>query len=186
MRITFSLSDSQYLANDRSGIMVGLPLTVQLDAGVLALGEEGSPLWCQRTTPGRPMLKPFSLERCAFHGRITQMEIWRSSRDVVCQVLLDCGVAVRLDLWDPELSAGQSGTPYGLQQGDWLMGQALLQGLLAFSHGDLLWEPVTGTIVDIQRLYMEPLNPAFGTLHWFHGLPGQSFAPDQVFATIEV
>jgi hypothetical protein len=52
--------------------------------------------------------------------------------------------------------------------------------------GDLIWQTVTGVIVDIQRLALDALNPGFGALRWLSGLPRQPFAPDQVFVTIEV
>jgi hypothetical protein len=61
-----------------------------------------------------------------------------------------------------------------------------LRGLVAFDAGDLLWSPVQGTIVDIQRLMLDATQPTFGTLRWLHGLPRQSFAPDQVFVTIDI
>jgi hypothetical protein len=72
-----------------------------------------------------------------------------------------------------------------LAVGDWLMGVASLRGLLALDVGDLLWQPVQGSIVDIQRLVLDPAHPAFGTLRWLHGLPRQSFVPDQVFVTVD-
>ena len=50
---------------------------------------------------------------------------------------------------------------------------------------DQLWQPVQGSIVDIQRLVLDPLHPSFGALRWLHGLPKQPFAPDQVFVTVD-
>lgn len=186
MRVTFSLSDDQYAANDRSGIMVGLPLVVQLDAGIMVMGVENGLSWFERTTPGLAVLKPFSLDRCIFSGRVNQLEVFQEEGTVICQALLDCGVALRCDLFDPSFAPGQQGTPYDLRGGDWLLGLASLNGLLAFDPGDLLWQPVQGTIVDIQQLSLSPGNPGFGTLRWLHGLAGRSYAPDLVYVTVEV
>jgi len=189
MRITFTLSDAQHRANDRGGVMIGLPISVQLDAGVLVPGQDtdqGGPGWFEPTEAGQTLLKPFSLERVAFSGRVQQMELWRSSEGVACQALLDCGLPVRCDLLDPDQTSGSLRAPYDLAIGDGLMGVASLNGLLALDPGDLLWQPVSGTIVDIQRLGLHPLHPAFGSLRWLQGLPSQSFAPDQVYVTMEI
>lgn len=187
MRVTFQLTDAQYAANDRAGVMVGLPLSVQIDAGLLARGHSarsGSG-WFERAAPGRKLLKPVSLERCAFSGQLLQIEPWRTPEGVICQALLDCGLPLRLDVLNPDAPAGESGVPYGLKVGDWLLGVADLEGLLALERGVLLWQPVEGVIVDIQRLSLSPFDPAFGTLRWLHGLPARSFAPDVVYVTIE-
>ena len=186
MRLTFSLSDAQFSANDRAGVMVGLPLTVQLDAGPLVMGQDDTAGWFVRASYGPATLIPVSLERVAFCGRIVQIEQWRSHEDVLCQALLDCGVPVRFDLLDPDRQSKQAGSPFALRTGDWLVGVASLRGLVAFDAGDLLWSPVQGTIVDIQRLVLDATNPNFGMLRWLQGLPRQSFAPDQVFVTVEV
>lgn len=186
MRITFQLTDSQYAANDRAGLLVGLPLTVQLDAGPLLLGRDAADSgWFDKVNYGQPALKPFSLAQCAFCGRISQLDRWRSPEGAFCQALLDCGVPLRIDVLLPEFDLAAPGLPDGLRQGDWLVGVAALQGLLAFDPGDLLWQPVEGAIVDIQRLNLDTLSPAFGNLRWLNGLPRQSFAPDQVFVTVE-
>lgn len=66
------------------------------------------------------------------------------------------------------------------------IGLASLRGLLAMNLSDLLWQTVTGSIVDIQRLSLDPLAPGFGTTTGLSGLPCQSFAPDQVYVTVEV
>lgn len=185
MQITFTLSDEQFTANDRQGVMVGLPLAVQLDAGALILGQDGATSgWFERIGPGQKLLQPFSLERSVFSGQIGQLETWRGPEGVLCQALLDCGLPIRLDVLDPDLAADAAGTPYDLQVGDWLLGAASLSGLLALSPGDLLWQPVQGAIVDVQRLVMNPLSPQFGTLRWLQSLPRQSFLPDQVFVSI--
>ncbi|MEA3335124.1 MAG: hypothetical protein U9R25_04390 [Chloroflexota bacterium] len=186
MQITFSLSDNQYAANDRSGLMVGLPISAQFDAGLLTTNQEDGCGWIRRDSPGRSILKPFSLDRCVFSGRVDQFDTWQSQGTTVCQVLVDCGVPLRMDLIDPDLDSGEITTPYNLTQGNWIMGTAPLAGLLALEPGTLLWKPTSGTIVDIQRLYLNPVSPAFGTLRWFHGLPPQSFAPDLVFVTMEI
>ena len=186
MRLTFTLSDDQFSANDRAGVMVGLPLTVQLDAGPLVMGQDDTAGWFVVASYGPAALIPVSLERVAFCGRIVQIEQWRSHEDVLCQALLDCGVPLRFDLLDPDRQSGQTGRPFDLQAGDWLVGVASLRGLLAFDTGDLLWAPVQGTIVDIQRLVLDGASSTFGALRWLHGLPRQSFAPDQVFVTVEV
>ena len=186
MRVTFTLSDEQFSANDRAGVMVGLPLTVQLDAGPLVMGQDDTAGWFVGASYGPAALIPVSLERVAFCGRIAQIEQWRSHEDVLCQALLDCGVPVRFDLLDPDRQSEQTGRPFDLQAGDWLVGVASLRGLLAFDTGDLLWAPVQGTIVDIQRLVLDGASSTFGALRWLHGLPRQSFVPDQVFVTVEV
>lgn len=186
MRVTFALSDAQYLANDRSGIMVGLPLTVQIDAGVLVMGADISAGWFDRGRPGQASLSSISLDRSVFNGRVAQLDLWHHQEDLFCQVLLDCGLSLRMDLLAAGPAPESHDTPYGIQTGEWLLGVAALQGLLAASSSDLLWQPVQGTIVDIQRLNLNPAHPGFGTLRWLHGLPRQPFAPDQVFITIEV
>ena len=124
MRLTFTLSDAQFTANDRAGVMVGLPLTVQLDAGPLVMGQDDTAGWFVRASYGPAALKPISLERVAFCGRIAQIEQWRSQEDVLCQALLDCGVPLRLDLLDPDHRPGQTGRPFDLETGDWLVGVA--------------------------------------------------------------
>ena len=186
MRLTFSLSDTQFAANDCAGVMVGLPLTVQLDAGPLVMGQDDTAGWFVKASYGPAALKAISLERVAFCGRVAQIEQWRGQDDVLCQALLDCGVPLRLDLLDPDHRPGEPGQPFDVETGDWLVGVASVRGLLAFDAGDLLWAPVQGTIVDIQRLVLDAANPTFGALRWLHGLPRQSFAPDQVFVTVEV
>lgn len=194
MHVTFQLTDAQYAANDRSGVMVGLPLSVQIDAGLLAMGHAAAASggnWFERAAPGRKLLKQVSLERHAFSGRLVQIDAppgaaWRSPEGVICQALLDCGLPLRLDVLDPEAPAGFDGVPYGLKIGDWLLGVASLQGLCALDHGALLWQPVEGAIVDIQRLSLSPFDPAFGALRWLHGLPARSFAPDVMYVTIDV
>lgn len=188
MRVTFQLTDAQYTANDRAGVLVGLPLSVQIDAGLLAMGHawRGGSNWFERAAPGRLLLKQVSLDRHAFSGQLMQVETWRSPEGVICQALLDCGVPLRLDVLDPEAPADQGGVPYGLRVGDWLLGVASLEGLFALDRGALLWRPVEGAIVDIQRLSLSPFDPAFGTLRWLHGLPARSFAPDVVYVTIDV
>lgn len=186
MRLTFALSDAQFAANDRAGVMVGLPLTVQLAAGPTMLGQDDAADWFERTGYGPAVLRPVSLERVAFCGKISQIELRSSHDDVLCQALLDCGLPLRLDLLDPDRQPGQPGAPFDLATGDWLAGMASLRGLLAFDAGDLLWAPAQGTIVDIERLALDPTHPSFGTLRRLHGLPRQSYAPDQVFVTIEV
>jgi hypothetical protein len=184
MRATFILSDEQFAANERGGIMVGLPLTVQLDAGPLLLGRDDAANWFERVNYGPPAFKPLNLERSVFCGRISQIERHRGRDETFCQALLDCGLPLRLDLIDPD-QPELAGVPFGLAVGDWLMGVASLRGLLALDIGDLLWQPVQGSIVDIQRLVLDPLHPSFGVLRWLHGLPRQSFAPDQVFVTVD-
>jgi hypothetical protein len=185
MRATFTLSDEQFAANERAGIMVGLPLAVQLDAGPLLSGRDEGAGWFERVNYGPAAFKPLDLERCVFCGRFSQIETWRDHGETVCQALLDCGLPLRIDLLDPEpAQTDRPGVPFGLAVGDWLMGMANLRGLAALDVGDLLWQPVQGTIVDIQRLVLDPTHPSFGTLRWLHGLPRQSFAPDQVFITV--
>jgi len=186
MRLTFSLSDAQFAANDRAGLMVGLPLTVQLDAGVMTLGDDAGGSWFERCNDGPAALKPFAMDRCAFCGRVSQLERRQVGEDVVWQSMLDCGLPVRVDLLDPELPPSPPSAPYGLALGDWATGIFVLRGRLAFDPGDLLWQPVQGTIVDIQRLDLTPSHASFGALHWFSGLPRQSFLPDQVYVTVEV
>lgn len=186
MRVTFTLSDEQFSANDRAGVMVGLPLTVQLDAGPLVMGQDDTAGWFVRASYGPAALIPVSLERVAFCGRVAQIEPWRGQEDVLCQALLDCGVPMRFDLLDPDRQSGQAGRPFALQTGDWLVGVASLRGLMAFDTGDLLWAPVQGTIVDIQRLILDGASSTFGALRWLHGLPRHSFVPDQVFLTMEL
>ncbi len=184
MRATFTLSDDQFAANDRAGLMVGLPLAVQLDAGPLLPGRVEGAGWFERASFGPAAFKPLALERSVFCGRISQIETWRGRGETACQALLDCGLPLRIDLVDPEQS-GLPGVPFGLSVGDWLIGVADVRGLLALDVGDLLWQPVQGAIVDIQRLVLDPLHPSFGGLRWLHGLPRQSFAPDQVFITVD-
>lgn len=186
MNVTFLLSDEQFAANDRSGVMVGLPLVVQLDAGLLSMGPEVGSSWFERSAPGRHLLKQISLERYAFSGRLVELDRWRSGDDLFCQALLDCGLPLRLDVAEPGAVHRQHETPYGLRIGDWLLGLTSLQGLLAIDPGAALWQPVEGTIVDVQRLCLAPTDPAFGTLRWLHGLPRRSYAPDQVFVTVDV
>lgn len=189
MHVTFQLTDAQYAANDRAGLMVGLPLSVQIDAGLLVTGQAADASgsgWFERAAPGRVLLKPVSLERHAFSGRLMEIDTWRSPEGVACQALLDCGLPVRMEVWNPEAPADLAAEPYGLKVGDWLLGVASLQGLLALDHGALLWQPVDGTIVDIQRLCLSPFDPGFGALRWLHGLPSRSFAPDVVYVTIDV
>lgn len=185
MRATFTLSDQQFAANDRAGVMVGLPLVVQLDAGLLLPGRDEGAGWFERVNYGPPAFRPLSLERSVYCGRISQIETWHGHGETQCQALLDCGLPLRIDLIDPD-QAGQPGVaPFDLTVGDWLLGIADLRGLLALDAGDLLWQPVQGSIVDIQRLVLDPVHPSFGALRWLHGLPRQSFAPDQVFVTVD-
>jgi hypothetical protein len=186
MRITFTLSDEQHAANDRAGIMVGLPLVVQLDAGLLVMGQDDGLGWFEKASWGHKLLKPISLDRLAFCGRIGQVDTWRHGDEVLCQALLDCGQPLRVEVLDPDFAAAQPGYPHHLAAGDWLVGVAILRGRVASDPTDLLWQPVRGTIVDIQRLSLSPTSQTFGTLRWFHGLPRQTFAPDQVFVTVEV
>ncbi len=179
MRLTFTLSDEQFAANDRAGVMVGLPLAVQLDAGPLVGGRIDGDGWIEAVNFGRAAIRPVSLDRHVFCGRVGEVETWRDGDDTVCQATLDCGVPLRFDL----LAATSSDVP---QTGDWYIGLAELRGLLAMNLSDLLWQTVTGSIVDIQRLSLDPLAPGFGNMHWLSGLPRQSFAPDQVYVTVEV
>lgn len=183
-QITFSLSDAQYAANDRSGIMVGLPLTVQLDAGLLMMGRDSGVEWFERTSPDRPLLQQVALDRCVFRGRVTDIALWESPEGAACQMLLDCGLPLRVDVVEVEQEAAVNATPYGLQEDDWLLGLAFLEGVVALQPSDLLWQPLHGTIVDIQRLILSPHHPDFGKLRWLHSLPSASFLPDQVFVTV--
>jgi hypothetical protein len=148
-------------------------------------GRDDAAGWFERVNYGPAAFKPLSLERSVFCGRISQIETWRGHGETACQALLDCGLPLRIDLIDPEQPRTSRVCPYNLAVGDWLMGVASLRGLLALDVGDLLWQPVQGTIVDIQRLVLDPTHPSFGTLRWLHGLPRQSFAPDQVFVTVD-
>lgn len=187
MRVTFQLSDAQYEANDRAGVMVGLPISVQLDAGLLTMGCDAGIGWFERAAPGRTLLKQVSLERHAFSGQVTQVATYRTPEGVIAQALLDCGLPLRLDALDPAADPQRPGVPFGLKAGDWLLGVASLQGLLALDRGALLWQPVDGTIVEIQRLSLSPFDPMFGALRWLQGLPpARSFAPDLVFVTVDV
>ena len=179
MRLTFTLSDEQFAANDRAGVMVGLPLAVQLDAGPLVGGRLDGDGWIEAVNFGRAAIRPVNLDRHVFCGRVGAVETWRDGDDTVCQATLDCGVPLRFDL----LAATPADVP---RVGDWYIGLASLRGLLAMNLSDLLWQTVTGSIVDIQRLSLDPLAPGFGTMHWLSGLPRQSFAPDQVYVTVEV
>ena len=179
MRLTFTLSDEQFAANDRAGVMVGLPLAAQLDAGPLVSGRIDGDGWIEAVNFGRASIRPVSLDRHVFCGRVGEVETWSDGGDTVCQAMLDCGVSLRFDL----LAATPGEVP---RVGDWYLGQASLRGLLAMNPSDLLWQTVTGAIVDIQRLSLDPLAPGFGTMHWLSGLPRQSFAPDQVFVTVEI
>ncbi len=186
MRVTFTLSDEQYAANDRAGILVGLPLSAQIESGPLVMGQDAGIGWFERATPGRTLLRQVSLERHAFSGRLTQVETWDSPEGTLGQALLDCGLPLRLDLFDPAEMPNRTSTPFGLKAGDWLVGVVSLQGLLALDAGDLLWQPSEGTIVDVQRLCLAPLDPNFGTLRWLHGLSAAAFTPDLVFVTLDV
>lgn len=178
MRLTFTLSDEQFAANDRAGVMVGLPLPVQLDAGPLVNGRIDGDGWIEALNHGRAGIRPVSLDRHVFCGRISEVDTWTDGDDTVCQATLDCGVPLRFDLLAARATAPRIG--------DWYLGLASLRGLLAMNPSDLLWQTVTGSIVDIQRLSLDPLTPGFGTMHWLSGLPRQSFAPDQVFVTVEI
>lgn len=179
MRLTFTLSDEQFAANDRAGVMVGLPLAVQLDAGLLIAGRVDGDGWIEALNHGRASIRPVSLDRHVFCGRVSEVETWREGGDTLCQATLNCGVPLRFDL----LAATPGEVPCS---GDWYLGLASLRGLLAMNRSDLLWQTVTGSIVDIQRLSLDPLVPGFGAMHWLSGLPRQSFAPDQVYVTVEI
>lgn len=185
MRVTFTLSDEQFAANDRAGILVGLPLSVQIETWPLIQGQDAGFGWFERATPGRTLLRQVSLERHAFSGRLTQIETWDSPEGALGQALLDCGLPLRLDLFDPAGVPNRASTPFDLKAGDWLAGLASLQGLLAVDPGDLLWQPSAGAIVDVQRLCLAPHDPNFGTLRWLHGLPASAFPPDLVFVTLD-
>lgn len=187
MRVTFQLTDAQYEANDRAGVMVGLPISVQLDAGLLTMGCDAGIGWFERAAPGRTLLKQVSLERHAFSGQVNQVATYQTPEGVIAQVVLDCGLPLRLDALDPAADPKRPSVPFDLKAGDWLLGVASLQGLLALDRGALLWQPVDGAIVEIQRLSLSPYDPAFGTLRWLQGLPpARSFAPDLVFVTVDV
>lgn len=187
MQATFTLADEQFAANDYAGVMVGLPLTVQLETGPLLYGRDDGAGWFTRTSAGPASFKPLMLERVAFCGRISQIEGWSGHGDTLIQALVDCGVLLRMDLYDPQVEWAQpAAIPYGLTVGEWVVGVADLRGRLAVDASDLLWQPVQGAIVDIQLLQLNPAQPDFGTLRWLHGLPRHSFAPDQVFITIKV
>ncbi len=179
MRLTFSLPDEQFAANDRAGVMVGLPLAVQLDAGPLISGRLDGDGWIEAINFGHASIRPVSLDRHVFCGRVSEVETWRDGNDTLCQTTLNCGVPLRFDL----LAATPDEVP---RAGDWYLGLASLRGLLAMNRSDLLWQTVTGSIVDIQRLSLDPMAAGFGTMHWLSGLPRQSFAPDQVFVTVEI
>lgn len=188
MQATFSLADEQFAANDYAGVMVGLPLTVQLETGPLLYGRDTSAGWFTRTKATAPSFKPLMLERAAFCGRISQIEGWSGHGETLMQALVDCGVLLRIDLYDPQVEWAQpAAVPFGLAVGEWLVGVADLRGRLAVDETDLLWQPVQGAIVDIQRLQLNPAQPDFGTLRWLHGLPRHSFAADQVqlFVTVK-
>lgn len=186
MRATFTLSDEQFAANDRAGILIGLPLSVQIATAPLVLGREAGIDWFEPAPPGRTLLRQVSLERHAFSGQLMQMETWGSPEGTIGQALLDCGLPLRLDLFDPAQEPRHAGTPFDLKAGDWVLGLASLQGLLALDPGDLLWQTSEGTIVDVQRLCLSPLDPSFGTLRWLHGLAANSFAPDLVIITLDL
>lgn len=179
MRLTFTLSDEQFAANDRAGVMVGLPLAVQLDAGPLVSGRIDGDGWIEPLNHGRASIRTVSLDRHVFSGRVSEVEVWRDGGETVCQATLNCGAPLRCDL----LAATARDAP---RIGDWYLGLASLRGLVAMNPSDLLWQTVTGSIVDIQRLSLDPLTPGFGTMHWLSGLPRQSFAPDQVYVTVEL
>ena len=179
MRLTFSLSDEQFAANDRAGVMVGLPLAVQLDAGPLIAGRIDGDGWIEPVNFGHASIRPVSLDRHVFCGRISEIETWTHDGDTVCQATLNCGVPLRFEL----LAATPAEAP---RTGDWYLGLAPLRGLLAMNPSDLLWQTVTGSIVDIQRLSLDPLAAGFGAMRWLSGMPRQSFAPDQVFVTVEI
>lgn len=186
MRATFTLSDEQFAANDRAGILVGLPLNAQIAAGPLVPGHDAGIDWFERAMPGQTLLRQVSLERHAFSGQLVQIETWSSPEGALGQALLDCGLPLRLDLFDPAEETSHASTPFGLKAGDWVLGLASLQGLLALDPGDLLWQTSEGTIVDVQRLCLSPLDPGFGTLRWLHGLAANSFAPDLIFVTLDL
>jgi len=185
MQLTFALSDEQFAANDYSGVMVGLPLAVQLHTGPLLHGRDEGTGWFMRTGNGPASLKPVCLERVAFCGRIIRLARQPVGDEMLHQALLDCGPTLRLDLFDPQQEAAKDATPFGLAEGDWLLGVAELRGYLAFGPDDLLWQPVQGNITAIHRLMLQPAHPDFGALRWLHGLPAQPFAPDQVFVTMK-
>ncbi len=186
MQATFALADEQFAANDYSGVMIGLPLAVQLHAGPLLYGRDEGNNWMVRCAAATPLLKPICLERAAFCGRISRLSGQTVGDQVLHQALLDCGAALRLDLFDPEQETDQAeAVPFRLAEGDWLLGVADLRGYLAFEPDDRLWQPLSGHISDIHRLLWQPAHPDFAALRWVDSLPAQSFAPDQVFVTIK-
>lgn len=186
MQLTFSLSDEQFAANDYSGVMVGLPLAVQMHAGPLLYGHDESAGWFIRTGGGPASLRPICLERVAFCGRISRLACQTIGDNVLYQALLDCGPALRLELFDPEQAAAQAeAVPFDLAEGEWLLGVAELRGYPAFDPEALLWQPLQGFVTDIHRLMLQPAHPDFGALRWLDSLPPHPFAPDQVFVTMK-
>ena len=133
MRLTFSLSDEQFAANDRAGVMVGLPLAVQLDAGPLIAGRIDGDGWIEPVNFGHASIRPVSLDRHVFCGRISEIETWTHDGDTVCQATLDCGVPLRFEL----LAATPAEAP---RTGDWYLGLAPLRGLLAMNPSDRVIE----------------------------------------------
>ncbi|MEZ4770650.1 MAG: hypothetical protein R2844_19785 [Caldilineales bacterium] len=177
MRLTFTLS-GRAVGGQRPGRRHGWPAA----GGATGRGPAGQTHRRRQLDRGgqlgRPSIRPISLERHVFCGRIGEVETWQDGNDTLCQATLDCGVPLRSARWRPhprDALRPATGTS-GWQP----------RGLLAMNLSDSFWQTITGSIVDIQRLSLDPLGAGFGNMHWLSGLPRQSFAPDQVYVTVEV
>ncbi len=176
---------TDYLPNT---IGLGTPLHYFLDLDSLVAGDYDSPTgWYQRLpAPQTPALQQVVHNQYAFCGRVQQVDVHQEDLDIYYFVLLDCGVPISLVAVDLAADAGSGDLGKHVPDpGVWLSGV----GRLALDWGDKADFPhtqtLTGTVTAIDRLVLRP-GPGFGEIRPEEILQPLSFAPDQVFLTLNI
>jgi len=169
-------------------IGLGTPLHFYLDLDTLVACDYDSPTgWYQRLPVSQePALQQVVRNQYAFCGRVQQVDVHQEDIDIYYFVLLDCGVPISLVAVDLEADAGSGDLGKHVPDpGVWLSGV----GRLAMDWGDKadfpLTQTLTGTVIAIDRLVMRP-GPGFGEIRPEEKLHPLSFAPDQIFLTLNI
>ncbi|HEY53459.1 MAG TPA: hypothetical protein G4N94_08390 [Caldilineae bacterium] len=188
MSLTIRLPNQTYNDYLPKTIALGTPLHFFLDFDLLVARDyDSSTGWYERVSEQpAPILQQIGRDQYAFCGKVLAVEVFRREFDIYYFVLLDCGVPVSLTTvdFDADPGSGDLGQ-HAPHPGRWLMGI----GYLALAWGDTAEHPCTqtlsGTVTALDRLVLRP-GPGFGQLRPEEKLQPLSFAPDQIFLTLNV
>jgi|GEM_PF-1693304 len=182
MKLTFRLTQRVY--SRYPGIIgLGTPLDVVIQSEVLLAAAYDDPAgwYVRQPEPHSPALTALGLDRYAFSGTVLDRHVELNDRQLMYQVLLDCGLPISLWLYDP---AARPGEGYSGQHtpdpGACLQGLAPLHLTWDDEETPPMAQVLNAVVVGIDRLILRG-GPGFGTFRSESELTNKLIAPDQIY-----